>query len=58
MLNLHCYFTTPAASITGGALTGNRRGLRFDRELFYAGAMFHERAGQEGGRGRGVLAIS
>jgi HD superfamily phosphodiesterase len=25
-----------------GALTGLRRGLRFDRELLYAGAMFHD----------------
>src|SRR5436309_1588421 len=25
-----------------GALTGQRRGLRFDRELLYAGAMFHD----------------
>lgn len=25
-----------------GALTGERRGLRFDRELLYAGAMFHD----------------
>jgi hypothetical protein len=25
-----------------GALTGNRRGLRFDPELLYAGAMFHD----------------
>src|SRR6201997_5460273 len=25
-----------------GALTGKRRGLRFDRELLYAGAMFHD----------------
>jgi HD domain len=25
-----------------GALTGRRRGLRFDRELLYAGAMFHD----------------
>ena len=25
-----------------GALTGVRRGLRFDRELLYAGAMFHD----------------
>src|ERR1700719_3471060 len=25
-----------------GALTGKRRGLRFDPELFYAGAMFHD----------------
>src|SRR5882757_2855542 len=25
-----------------GALTGLRRGLPFDRELFYAGAMFHD----------------
>jgi hypothetical protein len=25
-----------------GALTGKRRGLRFDPELLYAGAMFHE----------------
>jgi hypothetical protein len=25
-----------------GALTGNRRGLRFDSELLYAGAMFHD----------------
>jgi hypothetical protein len=25
-----------------GALTGMRRGLRFDRELLYAGAMFHD----------------
>src|SRR6202007_1550919 len=25
-----------------GALTGKRRGLRFDPELLYAGAMFHD----------------
>lgn len=25
-----------------GALTGRRRGLNFDRELLYAGAMFHD----------------
>src|SRR5271167_1821131 len=25
-----------------GALTGLRRGLRFDRELLYAGTMFHD----------------
>src|SRR5258706_2885254 len=25
-----------------GALTGRRRGLRFDHELLYAGAMFHD----------------
>src|SRR4051794_33014969 len=25
-----------------GALAGKRRGLRFDRELLYAGAMFHD----------------
>src|SRR6201981_1238679 len=25
-----------------GALTGRRRGLRFDPELLYAGAMFHD----------------
>ncbi len=25
-----------------GALTGRRRGLQFDRELLYAGAMFHD----------------
>jgi hypothetical protein len=25
-----------------GALTGERRGLKFDRELLYAGAMFHD----------------
>src|SRR5437868_9206505 len=25
-----------------GALTGERRGLTFDRELLYAGAMFHD----------------
>jgi HD superfamily phosphodiesterase len=25
-----------------GALTGRRRSLRFDRELLYAGAMFHD----------------
>src|SRR5438874_10759974 len=25
-----------------GALTGKRRGLRFDSELLYAGAMFHD----------------
>jgi hypothetical protein len=25
-----------------GALAGNRRGLKFDRELLYAGAMFHD----------------
>ena len=25
-----------------GALTGQRRGLRFDPELLYAGAMFHD----------------
>ena len=25
-----------------GALTGLRRGLRFDREMLYAGAMFHD----------------
>lgn len=25
-----------------GALTGKRRGLKFDRELLYAGAMFHD----------------
>jgi hypothetical protein len=25
-----------------GALTGKRRGLRFDRELLYVGAMFHD----------------
>src|SRR5215472_17749399 len=25
-----------------GALTGKRRGLRFDRELLYARAMFHD----------------
>jgi hypothetical protein len=25
-----------------GALAGKRRGLKFDRELFYAGAMFHD----------------
>ena len=25
-----------------GALTGQRRGLKFDRELLYAGAMFHD----------------
>ena len=25
-----------------GALTGGRRGLRFDHELLYAGAMFHD----------------
>ena len=25
-----------------GALTGNRRGLRYDPELLYAGAMFHD----------------
>jgi hypothetical protein len=25
-----------------GALTGRRKGLRFDRELLYAGAMFHD----------------
>src|SRR6476661_4974669 len=25
-----------------GALTGKRRGLRFDPELVYAGAMFHD----------------
>jgi hypothetical protein len=25
-----------------GALAGNRHGLRFDRELLYAGAMFHD----------------
>jgi hypothetical protein len=25
-----------------GALTGNRRGVRFDPELLYAGAMFHD----------------
>ena len=26
-----------------GALAGKRRGLRFDPELLYAGAMFHDR---------------
>ena len=25
-----------------GALAGKRRGLNFDRELLYAGAMFHD----------------
>ena len=25
-----------------GALAGKRRGLKFDRELLYAGAMFHD----------------
>jgi hypothetical protein len=27
-----------------GALTGQRRGLRFDQELLYAGAMLHDMA--------------
>ena len=30
-----------------GALTGLRRGLRFDRELLYAGAMCHDRRAQQ-----------
>lgn len=30
-----------------GALAGKRRGLRFDPELLYAGAMFHD-AGRRG----------
>ena len=38
----HCCFTIPAASIYWGALTGERRGLTFDPELLYAGAMFHD----------------
>ena len=37
-----CCFTTPAASITGVRWPGKRRGLTFDPELLYAGAMFHD----------------
>src|ERR1700733_10980830 len=33
-----------------GALTGERKGLKFDPELLYVGAMFHEIGFTEGGR--------
>jgi HD domain len=35
-------FHHPSRVYYWGALTGKRRGLRFDAELLYAGAMFHD----------------
>src|SRR6266478_1425214 len=41
-LNLRYCFTIPVRVYYFGALAGKHRGLKFDPELLYTGAMFHD----------------